>query len=135
MANKDKDLSPAEFYRKYADIVKESMDDRLRYTHQKGRPGKTDDSQLPGSEYDPDTGDMDVPNRASYTDTHRELEKRGWKYKGRIPQKPGSQRAAGQVGDTDYRLGEESISDDERIREALDMLGMFNTEKHRSGGK
>lgn len=115
MTNKklpNSDLSPAEIYRKYADIVSESMNDRLRYVHSKGKQytGGIDDSGLPGTEYDPDTGDMHVRNSSSLGATHQELEKRGWKHKaGDREQHPAG--GAQWSNDTDYRLGEAGMKE------------------------
>jgi len=115
MTNKklpNSDLSPAEIYRKYADIVSESMNDRLRYVHSKGKQytGGVDDSGLSGTEYDPDTGDMHVRNASHLGQTHQELEKRGWKH---TPNDREKHPAGGAQfsGDTDYRLGEAGMKE------------------------
>jgi len=133
MTNKklpNSDLSPAEIYRKYADIVSESMNDRLRYVHSKGKQytGGVDDSGLSGTEYDPDTGDMHVRNASHLGQTHQELEKRGWKH---TPNDREKHPAGGAQfsGDTDYRLGEakprvsggeKPFADEEKIRLLFD---------------
>lgn len=91
----------------------EAINDEVHYVRPEGikKYGKAEnDSQLNGTVYDPDTGEMSVLNKTSLSQTHHELLKRGWVVKKNAA---GGQMQKGQVKpggaqgatDKEYALG------------------------------
>ena len=78
-----------------------TVNDKIVYTHANHK-SRAADADLNGTEYDPDEGTMTVGNRTSLADTHRKLEKAGWKKSKIIKGKVGA------ISSTDkaYALGD-----------------------------
>lgn len=78
-----------------------TVHDKIVY-HHPGKKSAEDHADLNGAEVDPDENTITVANRTSLTNTHRALERAGWKKKQVIKGKPGAVGA----NDKEYQLGE-----------------------------
>ena len=102
-----------------------SQHDEINYRLNANREPTQQELDLPGVQYDPDTGKIAVKNATSLANTHRALQKAGWEQYTRNK----GQAGAGHAGDSAYQLENQRIlqlagvNESETLSEGLiDML-------------